>query len=1070
MPDDDNDDEPRAAERISPSKFMRDLRPQYYSDTKERRSVALAAATLDHHLETITSRNQTHEFEIFCRKLCERTICPNLRPQTGPDGGGDSKTDTETYPVADEVSMRYVGEANGGKEKWAFAFSANARWAEKVRHDVEGIVATGRKYNRIICVTSRFAKAKPRAKLEQELADEHGVPITIHDRSWIVKEIIENDRVDLAFNYLNVGESVPNRARLGPTDYSRSQQLADIERAIDDPESFRGMERQLVAEALVAAKLSRGLENPRYETDGRFIRAIRLADAHGSFRQELEARYEQIWTAFWWYDDFALLNASYDEFEARALKSDHAKTLEWLGNLNQLLVNSIIHQHLSPEQCRFDERTAKLKKALEAIAEDTHRPNNNLEAQVELLRIELNRAMMERDSAALPKIWQGYSAILDKASGLGEFEADKVIEFIEVVGEVAGNDPAYNDLIDKLAAFVATRKSEGEGSIILLKRAQKLDFKERFDMIRWLGKAAIGLTKREYAEHLIEATQLLALAYRSAGLPWAARASFVLAAASLIIEGETDSEIPVGIVPTMKFWAWNALERSHVPDFLLAIQFINGSVASLPLTEESKDKVSEDLRELDMAFACLILNVTPVDLHKLEGLPDILEGLGLSMARTALLYTLGHDDVLREDGSLPKEETDEGARRLLSILKSQPVSESFRGPLILNDDGFQVFATTILGMRIEVEIAGSHLIPVAEIILASLEAFFATVINLRVAAHAELFRIVVTSDDVQKPIIDTSELDMISAVTWPGGLSALQYGQQEEVHSFLCELAGHVMGAACSVQDSKALLEKLFADEAVMQRITMASVAVNSYSRVTGKAFLQLTEWQHGVRRSYPLRDTGVDLPRVALVRPADEPEQSGDAASWTANHRDMRVSSVIDVHAWDKARWRGCGYIGYGPTLAPAMAFLFENAMAARKIFERLRARFGEADSEEEIAVSIIRHLPNSSPHHYCVQLSSNSEVRDEQLKTKPVMFATRSMTMTPQDSKNLEAFLSEYENHETYYLLPAVLPADESSAPEFFFELAIKKQALTVKSAAEVLERDIESVALHIRGLKSA
>jgi hypothetical protein len=228
---------------VSPSNFMRELRPEYYSDTQERAAHVLGASTLEYHLESITSRNQTHDFEIFCRKLCERTICPNLRPQTGPDGGGDSKADTETYPVAEEISgLTYVGNANGGRERWAFCFSAKATWADKVRKDVQGIAETGRAYDRIIFVTSRFAKAKHRARVEDELSKKYGIPVTILDRSWIVKEIVENDRADLAFNYLKVGESVTDVLRLGPRDYSRSQQLLDIERAIEDPEAFRGME------------------------------------------------------------------------------------------------------------------------------------------------------------------------------------------------------------------------------------------------------------------------------------------------------------------------------------------------------------------------------------------------------------------------------------------------------------------------------------------------------------------------------------------------------------------------------------------------------------------------------------------------------------------------------------------------------------------------------------------------------------------------------------------------------------------------------------------------------------
>ena len=100
------------ADKLSPSAFMRQLRPELYSDTIDRTTYQLDAPTLGYHLETITARNQTHDLEIFCRKLCERTICPNLKPATGPEGGGDSKADTETIPIADEITgLTYVGDA-----------------------------------------------------------------------------------------------------------------------------------------------------------------------------------------------------------------------------------------------------------------------------------------------------------------------------------------------------------------------------------------------------------------------------------------------------------------------------------------------------------------------------------------------------------------------------------------------------------------------------------------------------------------------------------------------------------------------------------------------------------------------------------------------------------------------------------------------------------------------------------------------------------------------------------------------------------------------------------------------
>lgn len=1067
-----NSETPGTGHVISPSAFMRKLRPEYYSDSKPAAAFSLSASTLEYHLESITSRNQTHEFEIFCRKLCERTICPNLRPQTGPDGGGDSKADAETYAVADEIAgLSYIGDANSGRERWGFAFSAKASWADKVRNDVKGLIETGRTYDRFICVTSRFAKAKTRASLEDELTQKYGVPVTIHDRSWIVKEVIENNRADLAFNYLKIGNDIMSDTRLGPTDYSRAQQLEDAERAIQDPEAYRGMETQRVTEALVAAKLSRGLERPRIETDGRFARAIRLADSDGSYRQQLEARYEQLWTAFWWYDDFALLNISYDDFQSRALKSDHAKNLEFLGNLNQLLVNCVVHGHMTAEECKLDQRTETLRQALEAIAGNSDRPNNSLEASAALLRIRLNKAMLAGNREELSAIWRDFAGILERAGGLGEFDADGLVTFIEMVGEFAGNNPAYNELVDKLAEFVAARKSEGEGAVILLRRAQKLDFDDNFDMIRWLGRAAIGLTKREYAGELIQALQLLTLAYRSAGLLWAARASGIFAAASIFIEGENDNYVEASIIPMVKHWAWIALELSHLPDFLSTIQLTNGFLAGLPLDEASKTRVCEDLRDFDSALGCLFLNLDEAELHRLERVPDILEALGLFMARTALLYALGHEQILREDGSLPREESDKEVKRVLSLLKSQPIAERFRGPVVLNGEGCQIFVTTILGMRVEVKIDGEESIILAELILGSLEAFFATSFGERVMPHTESFRIVVSQGDAaQEPVIETSELDMMASIVWPRGLSVTQFDRQEEVRGFLVEVAARVMGATCGMRDFKALIKRLFANEAVLHRIAMIAAAPNSYTRMASRGFARLSDWDNVVSRTYPLGSDRVDLPRVPLPGNASQGTDDDDSQEDVfdiRNHREIRISSVIDVPAWDQAKWRGCGYLQPGFSHPPFMALLFENAAAARIIFERWRARFAEEDANEAIAIAIIRNLPESDPHHYCVQVSSKDPLSSGKTSKGPLMIATRSMTMEPPNSTNLEMFLAEFRRFGAYFLIPATVQAGD---PNFFFDLAILKRSVSVKSADEIGEHDIEALALRTRGLKFA
>ncbi len=166
----------------------------------------------------------------------------------------------------------------------------------------------------------------------------------------------------------------------------------------------------------------------------------------------------------------------------------------------------------------------------------------------------------------------------------------------------------------------------------MLNRAKKLKLDDHFDIIRLAGRATTRLTKKEFGSELAHALQLLTIAYRKADLLWAARASCIFVAAALIIEGEEDGQ-PVSFVPTMKILAWISLELGHLPDVLYAIQMLNASMATLPLSDESKEKLADDIQELDIALSSVLLNANDIDLARLEYVPDLLEALGLMHAR-----------------------------------------------------------------------------------------------------------------------------------------------------------------------------------------------------------------------------------------------------------------------------------------------------------------------------------------------------------------------------------------------------------------------------------------------------
>lgn len=1052
-----------ARKKLKPSEFMRELRPEYYSDSTNQSAYILDRAVFEHHLETVTQRNETHEFEIFCLKLCERVICPNLRPQTGSEGGGDSKADSETVPVAKEIQDRvYIGEQNAGNERWAFAFSAQKSWKSKVRGDVEGIVGTERNYKKIINVTSRAARAKDRAKLEDDLTNEFGVEIKILDRSWIVKNIIEDNRKDIAFEYLGIGQVNEDAARTGPEDYARNQRLQEIDKALSDPEAFKNAETQMVTEALVAAKLSRNAEHPRIDTDGRFQRAIRLAKEHGTERQIISAEYENLWTAFWWFDEVDFINENYDRFEMLVIDSVHAQNVELLGNIHQLLINAIVHKHLTTDECKLAARTARLSEALTLLVEDKSRPNNALEAEASLLFLRMGRLTLEKGKSDLVPIWTSLADILERAKSLGEFSAERLVLVIEGYGRFVGDDPAYNELTEKLAEFVSERKGEAEGGLVLLRRAQNLSFENHFDMIRLLGKAAGQLTKREYNDQLIEAMWLLSLAYRSAGLLWAARASTNFALAALIIEGEADSDLRAEVIPTSKILAWISLELGHLPDIINSMRFFAICANGMPLAEESKTKVLQDLNDFELAFGSSLLNCDGSDLAKLSPLPDLLESIGLFGARTALLYALGHEHILREDGSIPKSESQESIAEFFSSYRSQILSEMKINPLIFNEGQIEKYRTLILGMSITVEFdCNDIIIPLAEMILGSLEAFFATAIERKLTPHTEAFSIIIHgSDEISKPEISVQMDDMSATVMWPNNIPANSFDNQEIVQRFLIELSGRVMASTCFCKDMKGEVETLFKSEAVSQRVSMICVATNSYNRVFGKSYSKLSDWSDQVDQVYELKSDRPNIVVLPLKTRSETPEKE---MSMAGSHREIEVRSIVDMHLWEQAIWRGTGYIGVlppGPAEPPTMALMFENEEAACKIFERWLDRFGREDVEEQIYVAVIQEINPANAAHYSVMITSAPRTEPNPTGNKILTMAAKVNRMEPANTENLDRFLTDFERMSAYFLVPAIPDPETGFRP--LYDMGILKRSLVIKKASEVGKNDIEQMAL--------
>lgn len=459
---------------------------------------------LEYHLATITNRSQELAFQRFAHRLAQRQICPNLLPQTGPTGGGDSQVDAETYPVADDLTLVwYVGTGReAGNERWAFAFSAKKKWRDKVQSDVAKIAATGRGYTKAFFITNQYVPDRSRAQVEDTLREKHGIDVRILDCSWILDRVFEGKHEALAIEELGLAVSVRTHVRRGPLDLCREEELTKVQAGIDQATQQGQCGHRFVDDCIEAAILARGLELARTEVEGLFLRARRVADKHGSPHQRLVCAYQAAWTAYWWHEDHQLFAELYGSAEAHAAGTPNAYHLELMTNLWMVLHFLVESGQLSRADARLENRTDSLTAELERLSRQEHRPSTALQARTHRLMMQLISTFPGNEDAILHELQD----VVRKCERLVGYPLEPFVEVLVQLGEILGDRPAYGELFDTIVQTASARKEEVSAARMLLRRgAQQLDAETPYEAIRSLGKALVRLYKHESREDLARA-------------------------------------------------------------------------------------------------------------------------------------------------------------------------------------------------------------------------------------------------------------------------------------------------------------------------------------------------------------------------------------------------------------------------------------------------------------------------------------------------------------------------------------------------------------------------------------
>jgi hypothetical protein len=1067
--------------KYAPSRYMRDRHPDLFSDSVQEVEYEVEREILSYHLETLTNQKDETAFENFAQRLCEKFIAPNIRPQTGPVGGGDGKTDAETFPVSSEISARwFVPDNQKAGERKAFAFSAKKTWRSKIKSDVAAIAGTKRDYDQIICVTNQFVPAKKSADLQDELLKEHGIPVTILDRTWLLDRIFKHDSMDIAVEELGVGKGTEKQIKkLGPNDTSRAAELDALEAKIVDGSQYQGQPAVLVEDARRAALLARGLEHLPADVNGRFDRALRLARDNGTKKLELAITYEWAWTSHFWHEDHARTSELYDDVERLALTSEDANDLERLTNLLPLIRMSVHTGSLRASEGKLKKRTDALKKALGALAEQTNRPNNALHAEAMLLMTRVSEKGVEHRDDPLRDLWVQFTDVIKRADGLGSFPFTSISDALAQIGEFIADSGEFDTLFETITDALAARSGEGEAAKKNVQRAyQKLAKGLPFDAIRWFGRAVTLLIKEEYEDELIDALIGAGFAFEEVGLPWAAR-NYTLAAVSQEFSAfKKYGSIGALRASVLSRYFDTEIKLGRVPQILSAHE-LEIIVRSAQARTDGQRRHLDKVQEAHMMQIASLLLQTPLDkLSSVAQLPDALERLAVPMSRAALLYLMGNEDILRAEGWIPEDETPEGAESFMRDLRDYGVKSEYPMPDFAIGDTVTL-SSNVLGCRIEMACANNLVsIGIGEAVLGSLEAFLATSLDHRILPQVDHLQLrVVPSEAVGlTPVLTFADVEgePVGTITH---LMVMKYATKEDALSFpnwLKDAILEIFLRFAAPNDVETWGKALFEDERALDRALTFSNIPTMLSNLHGDRMqLALTDWIDPADPVYEVKRTEAWLP----TPPPDATKSFGNAPrgeglapkemrdASRGKHSKMRWISPIDTQKWDKAKWNGTLFMWSPPGAdapPPMLGLAYENPSAAKEIFASWRKRYGDDDVKNDLKITIVRGISRDNPAAYAVMVSQNPDnvpVSEGNI----VGFVSRINRMYPQSTQNLDAFLEDYARHGRYVLFPAHLP-NKRAEPQPIFDLPIGKHNLTVLNAWEITTNDLTASVLDL------
>lgn len=1039
--------------------FFKKIHPEQFSDTRIVKIGQLDRDFFSYFLEKLTSEGREKIFEDFCRKLAEVEICPNLLPQTGPTGGGDSKVDSETYPVSEDItdSWYYGHGEEAASSRWAFAISAMKDWKPKVKSDVNKIVKVnidlGRNYTKIFFMSNQYISDKKRADTEDELRKKHQIDVRILDKNWILEKVFTGNNKNIAIDCFGLSDSFRDDEQIGPNDLNRKIRFEEIQEALKMPKTLKPA--YLLSLAKESIHLARELELSKEKMIGILERAQSFATKYGTNIDLVKVIYEYAWTIHWWYSDNLLYYKKYKEYEELTLNNSN---IEQLKDLSTLWIN--LHS-LASERSDFstiERHTDLLINEHKKYINDSTKPNAALEARASFQTV---RILLGHN---LDEILIELIDIIKTSGNKLNINFDSINKIINEI-PLFRDSQYYDEIFELLIEKMGEKSQEITTARMLNNRGIEFQENQPYKAIQYFSRSLNKLFRKESVNDLISTLLNMAMSFEKMGVLWAARNFYMYVFQLSLNQYFRFGEVNPALIISTNSLKFLELRFGRI---MHSLEFNKMENISMSLYPEAINENEEDL--YDYILGIQMFNVDFSVLPLLEYLPDYLIKNDLPFSSVALKYELGYydKDILAQLAN-DKAAFDDFVNKWYN----QPVREQFIGSPWFGFEEQVVLNSKILGCNIKVISSNSTIcMEIGATILASIESFLVTGIQNKLFPMSEsiVFEIKHSNNDsFELHWEERKDEGSRVHVTCSDYLSDEFINAQEKMQNFLTEILSYIISVLFPYKDAMKQIEKMIIDEnALVRSQTFSNSIFDVLEHLGADAFTFDTNVINSNKRYKVLRDEKVHIEdnhyeNKSTASTKDDfklhygPPPEGTSFE-NVSQENINIYSIINIHLWDNAKWKGINFINFGNGSPPILSPVFTDAIGIQ-IFEEWISKFNNNDVKNEIQIGIIKGINKNKPNWYRVIIGNNIPYNIQPSdQNKLITNINRIHTMEAKTLENLNRFEKELSGSSTFILAPSIMK-NMSVYPDLKKEFSIQKNnnSIIICNSHDIKENDL-------------